>query len=514
MAFQYPANPSDGDIIVRGDVLATYTKSNNTWQVSQLDTTYGIEGPTGAQGPQGPKGDDAQLNIGGIVPTAEDLPIPGFVNQIWITEDTGHGWIWNSVSWIDIGSVLMGPQGPPGPTGEDGSQGVQGPRGPQGTQGPPGQDGAQGETGSQVVATTETLGSIKVGRGLAIWADGSLHAQQTDVIIETAPIPIDQTGQSRASLYEPIYVTLGEGKQETFMAGSKRYPWTQDTEFIQMPVESNAALVWVFYYSNMTINPAVPHTVGNISPLRAYMSNNMTLSGANWDSGVDEATMGSAITHNLTVPMNADIFANRYSNYTTTKFNQIQFDTGGTVVGFNYECNIIKAAWVTLTGGFARMIIMPYINREGQNEIYPEDDYELPTDPLARGVAKVNQVAFGRPPKRWFDLQRLEGSIDTTLFADPDAEIPIGGSPADDQKDDATEMKKMIHDALVTCDQLMLYYIDNDTQVYDIVKGYRQQLIALRDEPGPASVLFDSLKVITDNINGIADYEFRFETDV
>ena len=510
MSFQYPANPSDGDIIVRGNILAKYTQTNNTWQVSQLDTTYGIEGPTGAPGPQGEKGDDAQLNIGGVVPTSTDLPTPGYLNQIWITEDTGHGWIWNSVSWIDIGAVLQGPEGAPGPQGETGDTGLQGGRGPQGAQGPPGQDGEQGPVGAQVVATTETLGSVKIGRGIAIWPDGSIHAQQQDVIIETAPIPVDDNGLSRASMYEPIYVTLGEGKQETFLAGSTRYPWTNEQIFIDMPVESNAALVWVFYYSNMTINPAVPHTVGNISPLRGYMSNNMTLSGATWDSGVDKNKMGSSITHNLTVPMNADIFANGFSNYTTTKFDQIQFDTGGTVVGFNYESNIIKAAWVTLTGGFARMIIIPYINRAGQNELHPEDDYELPGDPLARAVGKVNAHAFGKPPKQWWDLMRLEAAYD----ADPDAEIPIDGSPAAEQKDDAAELKKMINDGLIACDQLSVYYKDNDTQVYDIVQGYRAELLNLRNEPGPSSVVFDALKVILDNINGVADYDFRFEVDV
>jgi hypothetical protein len=518
MAFQYPANPSDGDIIVRGDILAKYTKSNNTWQVSQLDTTFGIEGPTGARGPKGDKGDDAQLNIGGIVPTAEDLPVPGFLNQIWITEDTGHGWIWNATSWVDIGSVLMGPQGPAGEDGIQGPVGPQGGRGPQGEQGPPGQDGDEGPPGSQVVATRETLGSVKIGRGLAIWPDGSVHAQQQDVIIETAPIPIDDNGQSRASMYEPIYVTLGTPQDEYFQAGSKRLPWSTDTEYIQMPVEANAALVWVFYYSNMTINPAVPHSVGNISPLRAYLNNNIELAGATWDSGVQETVMGSAITHNLTVPMNADIFANRFSNLTTTKFNQISFETGGSIVSFNYTCNLIKAAWVRLTGGFARMIVMPYINREGQNALYPEDDYELPTDPLARGVAKIQGHSFGKPGKEWFDFQRIEGKVDgfynDLLRADPDGELPIGGSPADEQKDDAAELKKMINDALNLCDQLSVYYKENDTQVYDIIQGYRTQLLELRNEPGPSSVVFDALKTITDNLNGVADYNFRFEVDV
>ena len=60
---------------------------------------------------------------------------------------------------------------------------------------------------------------------------------------------------------------------------------TEATEYITMPVEANAALVWVFYYSNLTINPAVPHTVGNIRAVRGYVSNQMIISGATWDSG-------------------------------------------------------------------------------------------------------------------------------------------------------------------------------------------------------------------------------------
>jgi hypothetical protein len=406
----------------------------------------------------------------------------------------------------------MGPQGPPGNNGAPGPIGNQGGRGPQGEQGPPGQDGEIGPPGSQVVATTQTLGSVKIGRGLAIWPDGSVHAQKQDVIIETAPIPIDDNGQSRASLYEPIYVTLGEAKDEYFQAGSTRIPWAEATEYIEMPYEANAALVWVFYYSNLTINPAVPHSVGNIRAVRGYVSNQMYLSGATWDSGAGELLMGSALTHNLTVPMNAEIFANRVSNLTTSKFNQISFETGGSIVSFRYVCNLNKTAWSRMTGGFARMIIMPYLNRAGQNELYPEDDYELPTDPLARGVSKITAHKFGTPPKEWFALQRLEASLEP--FSDPDGELPIGGSPADQQMDDATELKTMINDALNLCDQLSVYYKDTDTQVYDIIQGYRTQLLNLRNEPGPSSVVFDALKVITDNLNGVADYNFRFEVDV
>jgi hypothetical protein len=47
-----------------------------------------------------------------------------------------------------------------------------------------------------------------------------------------------------------------------------------------------------------------------------------------------------------------------------------------------------------------------------------------------------------------------------------------------------------------------------------MIQGYRNDLLNLRNEPGPSSVVFDALKTITDNLNGIADYDFRFETDV
>ena len=506
MAFQYPANPSDGDIIVRGDLIATYTQSNNTWQVSQLQPEYGVIGPKGNDGPKGEKGDDATLFISGVVLTPEDLPEIGNINEIWITESNGHGWIWDDDrAWRDIGVVLQGPRGPVGPQGAEGPIGISGPRGPQGGQGPPGKDGDKGETGSQVVATTTSLGSIKIGRGLAIWPDGTVHAQKSDVIIETAPIPVDDNGQSRASLYEPIYATIGQNTEEYFKQGSTRNDWSTGVEYISMPLEANAALVWVFYYSNMRVNPAVPYSVGSVSPLRAYQSDIITLTGASFNSG-NADLMGSSMTHNLTLPMNADLIQQRISNLTTTKFNQISFATGGSIVAFNYRCNIQKAAWVVLNGGFCRMIIMPYINRSGQNEIYPENDYDLPGDPLARAVSRIEGHAFGRPTSKWNEFIKIEESALYDLAVDQEQ------NNAATQADDAAELKKMINDSIILCDQQSIYYKDNDPEVYDLIQGYRTELINLRNEPGPSSVVFDSLKAITNNLNGIADYDFRFET--
>ena len=512
MAFQYPANPSDGDIIVRGDVLAKYTKSNNTWQVSQLDTTFGIEGPTGARGPKGDKGDDAQLNIGGIVPTAEDLPVPGYLNQIWITEDTGNGWIWNGISWKDIGVVLIGPQGPQGETGAQGPQGPQGGRGPQGEQGPQGQQGADGATGTQVVATKTTLGSVKIGRGLAIWPDGSVHAQQQDVIIETAPIPVDDsTGLSRASLYEPIYLTMGEIKTQLFTNGTEFNDWVTDKAYVEMPLEANAALIWAFYSCGMRINPALPYRTGNDRYLRAYFRNRVDIAGATFASGQENA-MGNTMTMNMTTGVNELIIQQRFNNETASKFNKMDFEPGGTIVSLDYSCDIIRTGWTQVTGGGARFIIIPYINREGQNALYPEDDYELPTDPLIRSIAKVEGVrpTNCKPDAKWVQFERAE----QVPFEDLSNIDYPGMSPAEEQADDAMELKSMISDAITFIDSENVWFKDNDEVKYDLMIGYRQQLYELRNEPGPSSVVFDSLKNILDGVNGVVAYDFRFETDV
>ena len=49
MSFQYPADPRDGDIIVRGNLQAFYDAEDNTWRVSEVPTAPGIPGPPGPE---------------------------------------------------------------------------------------------------------------------------------------------------------------------------------------------------------------------------------------------------------------------------------------------------------------------------------------------------------------------------------------------------------------------------------------------------------------------------------
>lgn len=119
----------------------------------------GPEGPAGPQGPTGPQGPAGTgVTIKGSVPSSADLPASGNTEgDAWITQDTGHLWVWDGTQWVDAGLI----QGPPGPAGPQGATGPQGPagaaggtgatgaQGPQGATGPSGPQGPQGDTGPQ-----------------------------------------------------------------------------------------------------------------------------------------------------------------------------------------------------------------------------------------------------------------------------------------------------------------------------------------------------------------------------
>src|SRR5262245_60327183 len=135
---------------------------------------------TGPEGPPGPG-----IRFQGTLPTVADLPTDAEPGDMWITEDDGHGWVWDGTEWVDSGQMqgspgppnvlsigtvttvppggsatstitgtspaqtlnlgiprgdvgATGSQGPKGDTGATGSQGIQGPQGVKGDTGPSG----------------------------------------------------------------------------------------------------------------------------------------------------------------------------------------------------------------------------------------------------------------------------------------------------------------------------------------------------------------------------------------
>lgn len=111
----------------------------------------GPAGPTGATGATGPAGatgpPGSSINVKGTVATSSALPSSGnTLNDAYVTNDTGHLWVWNGTVWVDLG-LFRGPVGPIGPTGPTGPQGIQGIPGPTGASGPTGATGALGPAG-------------------------------------------------------------------------------------------------------------------------------------------------------------------------------------------------------------------------------------------------------------------------------------------------------------------------------------------------------------------------------
>ncbi|MCB0522470.1 MAG: tail fiber domain-containing protein [Lewinellaceae bacterium] len=100
----------------------------------------GPQGPQGNTGPQGPAGTGVQ--IVGSVASAAGLPFPyaGSIGDMYISQNDGHGHVWNGASWDDVGQI-QGPAGPAGPAGATGATGPAGPVGPTGPIGPTGPAG-------------------------------------------------------------------------------------------------------------------------------------------------------------------------------------------------------------------------------------------------------------------------------------------------------------------------------------------------------------------------------------
>jgi len=129
------------------------------------DGTQGERGPEGPQGPAGVGGTDGVDGVDGTsvvllgsVADFASLPEGATQGDLWVTLDTGAGWVSDGAAdWTNVGQI-QGPEGPKGeqgvagpagPTGADGLKGDIGPKGDQGDQGVVGPTGPKGDTGPQ-----------------------------------------------------------------------------------------------------------------------------------------------------------------------------------------------------------------------------------------------------------------------------------------------------------------------------------------------------------------------------
>lgn len=498
MAFQYPANPADGDVIVRGDLLATYDSDTNTWVVGQLNPVAGIPGPAGPKGDQGDKGDQGVgLDLDGSVPTYADLPTPPNVNynDVIVVEETGHGWIYTDRGWIDLGVVIQGPQG------DKGDQGIQGPEGPRGDQGPkgdagsPGQQGPEGPVGVIPVATTTSIGGIKIGRGLAMEADGTLRANKLDVIIETAPIP---NGETRT--FEASFLDFGGAPQWEAQYRVDQPNYATATVSWTAPALADGALAFYFCSSIATLAGGWPGSDGQwIQYPNIYIGNQLSVTGGTFMSGQPNI-QGVAMNHN-----NATVYnyskayqggATAYQSIKpTTKINSISFAPGSTL-NFTVTCNIYRSQWAKCEIGLGRLILVPYLTKAGQ--VLPDEGVDLPPD----------QLPFSLPNVFLADGVTLEDTMD-------DPSILPEETPQERAAADSGALKSAINASLANIDANLRMLDDmadpNQDTTKEALKAYRDELFNLRTLPGTYDALNQECLRINTAVNNILSYDFRFE---
>lgn len=218
-------NPTVEDLLSGTEMSDVVTANFTVQSLINLVTSYvptGEGGATGPAGPQGPAGNDGtSINILGTVPTSTSLPTSGnTVGDLYITDDTGDGWVWAaSLAWINIGP-LRGPQGIQGPAGTAGATGATGPVGPTGATGP---QGPQGIPGSGVVSGTKDYipkftSTTEIGNSLAYETgskiilpetviEGNATIDSAVIVGETDPTGVSKILSDAFSIESPV-VTL------------------------------------------------------------------------------------------------------------------------------------------------------------------------------------------------------------------------------------------------------------------------------------------------------------------
>ena len=469
MSFQFPANPSDGDIVVRGDLKATYTLATDTWQVSQIPTSPGIPGPVGPKGSTGDKGDPGVgLDIDGVVANQAALPNQSTDNTVYLTLDNGHGWVWSNGRWNDLGVVLVGPPGTTGPEGPRGPQGLRGDRGEIGPQGPNGPVGPAGPTYTLPVATTTDLGGIKIGRGLKILPDGSLNAGEVEVDIEATPIP---PGEIRA--FEPIYFKLNTGHSGTFTDEVSVPTWHTTSQEVVMPPGATGALVFYWHSSFAKGYQQYGASIGDVVHFRTYLENHLFIDNATISN--NDPDISTATTHHVSFNFNSYALQVRGSTQPRTKFAGITFAAGATLT-FREVINVTSGTWMELSTMNSRIAVVPYIDSGSH--------------PLAA-------------------VQRTLAQLFTTLG--PGDEVgPPPLSPIQSQKEQSSLLKGRIAGLQEEISRQLLLHTSGS--VYDTLIQARTDLYHMRDLPGTVEALNSELNRISNVVNGIADYDFRFET--
>jgi hypothetical protein len=488
-SFQFPANPSDGDIVVRGNLQAFYNAATNTWRVSEVPTAPGIPGPPGPPGPIGPPGQGVEIS--GAVATESDLPAPNTAQfEFWLVDDTNEIYWSDGLTWTNLGGPIQGPQGeqgeqgPTGPTGPRGPQGPQGDKGDKGDtgdQGPPGKDG-QDFTGNIPCATTETVGVVRVGEGLAIGTDCVLTTDLDSVNVQPTPIPTPGAPSNYALYYQPGYWNKPDVGTVSTRPYTSNPGWTQNGS-IALPSNANGAIVYYFTGSNCKASVVVGGGTGLQWTTYAALINTLTISGNGVAFVNGSNTLSISTTHNFSVGSES----RRESEAPVTKIGQITFPFGTTSVNVSSQTRISNFHRASVKGGRARVILVPYRD--------------------------TNDIA------RWNNMTSRERAIYSTISGfdiDPDA---IEGSDPYQELDPITdeEFNQMNAEAIGAQMAQMLNLLD-DALAYTYTSGdehdfliqKRQEIINLQLTSGSSEEILIALDNIQIEIVPYTGFNFLF----
>jgi hypothetical protein len=488
-AFTYPANPRDGDVIVRGNVKATFLAASNTWKVETLATVPGIPGPVGPPGATGAKGDKGEgLHIKGTAPNFSALPV-GKENDLYITLDNLHGNIFTGGRWVDMGFPLQGPQGiagTPGVTGPVGAQGIPGPKGDPGPVGPTGPEGPPNMT--VPVASQTRIGGIKIGRGLKIDATGTASAGLTTVDIEDAPIP---SGEVR--MFEPEFIALGDTQVWEQPYRVDQDGWKTKTISWQPPPHSNGALIFFYVSTTAYLAGGWPGATGSlINYPRIYIGHLLEASVGTFE-GNGQPYFGTASNHDNTMTYSSDLAYGpnpHRSIRQATKIESLLYPPDTVQINFKVTVNIVRSQWAKAEIPFGRMIIIPFLNRSAQDTIINGTPYA------------VKRLLTGTP--------FMDGSD-----YDPATVSLAARSTTEINHENAEALKSAIRGHMLNISLAVSYINDHPELNLGNQKtqllGYRDDLYKLRNILGPVAAIGSEVKRIGDLVNNLVDYTFKFD---
>ena len=503
-SFQFPANPSDGDIVVRGNLQAFYNAATNTWRVSEVPTAPGIPGPPGPPGPIGPPGQG--LSISGSVDTFANLPKPNTQQFLfWIVDDTNTLYYSDGIQWIDFGSPIQGPKGEDGEDGNEGTPGQNGRgwydtsvdtsngeykvtflsndgltfttdnlKGPAGNDGNDGADGNDGQdfTGTLPLATTSSPGVVQVGSGLDVDTSGVLSVDYNDARLDGGIV----------KTFQPIYVDDLAGNRSEVVLVDSIPNYVNKSITIAFPSTANRAMIWWFNPTQLAGVRDSPFPIEvasgvGISVFRAYFYSTITTSVGNFTGG--GKSIFNASRHNLTLlnNPNTDSVSDRNSNSNNTKIDELFVPVGTNQITFTLNTDLEFGKGLC-NAGSVRLCILPFRDQAGQDELDGGDTFNFQAAASARTAEVPDQY------------NPVEPNI---LLGEQATELRYG-------------MDKTINDIEIGLNDP--YISDSDK---DLLRGYRTDVYNLRNLSGSATDVLNALVAIGANVQSIVRFKFPFE---